>query len=931
MADSLGTIYAEIRLRLDNFKKDMATANAEIKTMQADTAASLSAYSEMGGTLKSVGGSMSKYITAPIVAMGTASVYMSTQFEQAMSSVKAVSEVTGEEFQQLKDFAMEMGAETKFSALEAANAMFELTKLGFDANEILSALPATLDMAAAGGVELADAATIVATSMNMFNEDAEATGRYADVFAKAAAMGALDVQTLGEALSYAGPSAAAMGYTLEETAAMLAVFSDAGIDSTRAGTTFEAMMRDMKKNALDNGGALMFMNAAGEEVSVSMYNAAGKIRPMIDIIADLSKATAGMSDAQRDAALAEVANTQGLRGLNVLLAKGPEYLAQYTDAINSSAGAGDSMASVMQDNLAGSLEQLKGSLETAGIALGEILAPVIRELADSLKIIVDAFGQLPKGVQTGIVIFLALVAVLGPLLFIVGAFLAMIPAMTAGFAAISAAAAPVLVPILAIIAAIAAVIVIVYLLIKNWDTVKAFFVKLWDNVKQTFSSAMEAIKGFFSGIGDWFATQWNKVKEGAQTAWNGVKNVTNKVFGSVTSTVREGLDGMKQAFQENGGGIKGALAATWSGVKSYSMAGLNILNKLTGGKLGELFKVFKEKLASIWQGIKDWVASTVATIKALPAKIGAALLTFFTQTLPYAIGYGLGVAVGFVRDTVIAVIEWFATLPERISLFLTTAWTNIQLWAQNLWTTMTTWVSTTIEAVSQFFAELPGKIWAWLQLAWTNVSTWATNLWTTMTTWTKTAIDDVVTFFSELPEKVWTWLVSVVTSIGTWGQNLWTSATEAATQLWTGFVDVIMGLPDKVGEIFTQVVDTIANFGTSLLQGAEDVANNIWNGFKDGLGINSPSYIEEAMTNIMAKSKETLGTMKNDFNALGRLTVQPSMSLTPAFAGAVNPVMREEVVYRHEGTVTLKGVTNKEEFVGSVDAVMDEMRRSNRR
>ena len=316
---------------------------------------------------------MSKYVTAPLVRAGTASVHMFTKFEQAMSQVKAVGGMTGDELQRMTDLAMEMGAKTKFSARESANAMYELTKLGFDANEMLAALPATMDLAAAGDVALAEAAVIVAQSMNMFGESASQTTRYADVFAKAAAMGALDVTTLGEALSYGGASAAAMGYSLEETAAALAVFSDAGIDSTRAGSTFEALMRDMKKNAMETGGALTFLGKSGEEVAISLYDENDMIRPLVDIIRDLETATEGMTDAQRDAALSNVANTQGLRGLNVLLGKGADYLQTYTDEIYNSSGAGDEMARIMQDNLAGSLEQLGGSLETAAIAIGECL------------------------------------------------------------------------------------------------------------------------------------------------------------------------------------------------------------------------------------------------------------------------------------------------------------------------------------------------------------------------------------------------------------------------------------------------------------------------------------------------------------------------------------------------------------------------------
>ena len=262
---------------------------------------------------------------------------------------------------------------------------------------------------------------------------------------------------------------------------------------------------------METGGALTFLGKSGEEVAISLYDENDKIRPLVDIVRDLEIATEGMTDAQRDAALANVANTQGLRGLNVLLGKGADYLQTYTDEIYNSAGAGEEMARTMQDNLAGSLEQLKGSLETVGIAFGEVLAPVIRDIADGIKALVEWFVELSPTGKKVVVIVAAIAAAIGPLLFIIGAILAMIPAIVTGFGVVSAAAAPVILPILAIVAAIAAVIAIGVLLYKNWDKIKEFAGKLWEGIKSGWSDMVEGIKGFFSGIGEFFVGVWNRI------------------------------------------------------------------------------------------------------------------------------------------------------------------------------------------------------------------------------------------------------------------------------------------------------------------------------------------------------------------------------------------------------------------------------------
>jgi TP901 family phage tail tape measure protein len=887
--DSLGTIYAELRLRLDQFKQDIQTASTEFKELKNNVSDNMSAMSTVGGAMKDVGKSMSKYVTAPIVAAGTASMYMFTQFEEAMSQVKAVGGMTGDQLQSMTDLALEMGAKTKFSALEAANAMYELTKLGFDANEMMTALPATMDLAAAGDVGLAEASVIVAQSMNMFGESASQTTRYADVFAKAAAMGALDVTTLGEALSYAGPSAAAMGYSLEETAAALAVFSDAGIDSTRAGSTFEALMRDMKKNAMDNGGALTFLGKAGEEVAISMYDANGKIRPLVDIVRDLEIATEGMTDAQRDAALSNVANTQGLRGLNVLLGKGADYLQTYTDEIYNSSGAGDEMARIMQDNLAGSLEQLGGALETAGIAIGEVLAPVIRDIADGIKALVEWFMSLSPTGKKVVVIVAAIAAAIGPLLFIIGALLAVIPAIATGFGIVSAAAAPVILPILAVVAAIAAVIAIGVLLYKNWDKIKKFAGNLWEGIKSGWTAMVEGIKNLFKGIGEFFVGVWDRITTTFTNAFTAIV----EWFTSLPERIATGLESFVTAV------------------------GTGITNVVT---------FFSE----------------------LPGKVLTFLQKLFFEDIPYWVGYGLGTMVRLVTEGIEKTVTFFRELPGKILEFLTELWEYISTKWTEMKETMTRLATEAIEAVVKFFSELPGKVLNWLQTTWNNIQTKFTEMKQTMITRTTEAINSVVTFFSELPGKIWTWLVNTVNKIIAFGTDALAKAKDAGQQIVDGFMSIVTGLPGLIWETLMSVGSKLSEAGSELWNKAKSAASRLWEGFKDGLGIHSPSYLEEAMFDIVDAGKWMLDSLKSDFRTLSNIKVNPpllsNMESTLkqglnevsrligvdqqfAFAGAVTGLTEQVVRHEHSGVLEIRGTNDEGQFVDAVRVVMDELRR----
>ena len=323
--------------------------------------------------MANVGKNMTKYLTVPIVAFGTAAVMTGMTFDKTMSAVKAVTGTTGEEFQKLSDTARQLGRDTQFSATDAAQGMTILGQAGFDTNEILKATPALLALAAAGGLELGDAASVMAATMNAFGESADQTGRYADVFAQAAATAATDVASLGQAMSYGAPQAAAMGYSLEETAAIMAMFSNAGIDSTRAGTTFEAMMRDLKKKATECGGSLAFMTREGEKMSVSWYDAQGNTREFVDILADLEAATAGMTSEQKEFVISQLTTTAGMRGLNIMMQQGSANLDEFTQSLYNSGGAGEEMAATLRNNLAGAMEELKSSWEEVMLGFSEIL------------------------------------------------------------------------------------------------------------------------------------------------------------------------------------------------------------------------------------------------------------------------------------------------------------------------------------------------------------------------------------------------------------------------------------------------------------------------------------------------------------------------------------------------------------------------------
>lgn len=202
--------------------------------------------------MQTAGKSMTKLLTVPILGAGIAAAKIGGDFEEQMSRVKAISGATGSSFDQLKQQAIDLGAKTAFSAKESAAGMENLASAGFDANEIMSAMPGLLDLAAVSGGDVALASENAATALRGFGLDASQAGHVADVFARAAADTNAEVADMGDAMKYIAPVANAMGISLEESAAAIGIMSDAGIKGLKkCGPVVEKSTSD--KNQVNSG------------------------------------------------------------------------------------------------------------------------------------------------------------------------------------------------------------------------------------------------------------------------------------------------------------------------------------------------------------------------------------------------------------------------------------------------------------------------------------------------------------------------------------------------------------------------------------------------------------------------------------------------------------------------------------------------------
>jgi TP901 family phage tail tape measure protein len=334
----------------------------------------------LGAAGKVAGVALAGFATAGagIVAGLGASIGAAASFESAMSGVAAVAGASKEQLAELSEAALQLGQDTSLSgigATEAAQAMQALVAAGVSVEDVLNgAARGALLLASAGGIDVVRAAEIAANALNQFGLAGSEAGRVADLLAGAANASSADVSDLGESLKYIGPIAKTMGLSIEEVTATLAALAAQGIKADQAGTSLRAIILGLASPSKEAAELI-------GDLGLEFFDAAGKMKSLAGISEELRTKLAGMTDQQRAAALSTLFSNNAVSAATILYGEGAAGIEEYLKAITEGAGAAET-GRIRNDNLKGSIEQLKSSLETASITLGQAFLPAIKGLVD---------------------------------------------------------------------------------------------------------------------------------------------------------------------------------------------------------------------------------------------------------------------------------------------------------------------------------------------------------------------------------------------------------------------------------------------------------------------------------------------------------------------------------------------------------------------
>lgn len=901
---NVGTATGYLDLDISGFLSGLRTANEEANRQTSNMATKIGGnLTSIGNKLTSAGTTLTKNVTVPIVGIGTAAVKVSSDFESAMSKVAAISGATGSDLDKLNQKAQEMGAKTKFSATESAQAFEYMAMAGWKTEDMLDGIEGIMNLAAASGEDLATTSDIVTDAITAFGLSAKDSGSFADILAAASSNANTNVSMLGESFKYVAPVAGALGYSAEDTAVALGLMANAGIKSSQAGTAMRSALSRLVKPTDQ-------VAAAMDKYNISLTNSDGTMKPLSQVMDELRTNLGGLTEAEQAQAAATLFGQEAMSGMLAIVNASESDYNKLTDAINNADGTAKSMADTMNDNLAGQITLLKSALEGVAIQLGEILLPHLKNFVAWLQELTAKFAALSPEQKEQIVKWAAIAAAIGPVLVVVGKVVTSvggmittfgkIPALLAkaktAFSAIGTAIGGISAPVVAVVAVIA---VLIAAFKHLWDTNEEFRNKItaiWEGIKQKFEDFGKGIVDRLNSLGFDFenftevlSAVWNEFCNLLAPLFEGVFNNISIILGTVLDVLTGIFDVFAGIFTGDWDrvwtGIKEIFEGLWNGLVSWFE---NILNTLKGvadvvlGWFGtswnELWSSVKQFFVDVWNSIVSFFTNIITTIKTAVSNFITSIINFFKElptNIKNFITDAWNAVVKWATDMVNkaremgksflnAVVEFFTQLPYKIGYFIGSALGNIVKWVSDMVNKAKELGQQFLSTIVSFFTQLPGKIKEFVTSALENVKQWATNMVDKAKEMAQNFLNNVVSFFTQLPGKVKSFLDSAISNVKQWASDMANKAKEAATNFLNNVVTTITELPGKIKTYLDQAISKLTSWVTDMGNKGKEAITSLINGVKNAAS-NIASQVASIGSDIVSGVWNGIVSAKNTF------------------------------------------------------------------
>ena len=795
MAVDVGSATGYLDLDISGFLANLRTAQSEADNVSKNMATKVgNNITGIGKSMTSVGSTLTKSVTVPLLGIGTAGLKVASDFDSAMSGVKAISGATGEEFDALRAKAIELGGSTAFSANEVAEAMTEMAKAGWDSQQILDGMGGVLDAAAASGENLGTVSTIVADAITGFGMEAKESTRVADLLTQAANSGTIGINDLGESFKYIAPVAGSMGLSIEDVTTALSAMSMSGIKGSQAGTSLRGVLTRMVKPTDQ-------VAAAMDELGIVLTNSDGTFKSLDQILSEMRGSFSGLTDEQKTYYAATLAGQEGMSGLLSLLNMSQEEYDEIAASMDNAGGVAKETAEVMRDNLSADVEELGGSLESLAITLAEHIIPHLRTFVQWLTELVGKFTDLDPETQKTILKFAGIAAAIGPVILVIGKLVTAVGSVVTAFGkipgaiakakgaftAVSAAIGGISAPVVAVVAVIGVLIAAFANLWKTNEEFRNKMTAIWDGIKSKFESFAQGIVdrlnalGFdFENFGEVVKAIWDGFCSLLAPIFEGVFNQVSVILGSV-------LDALTGIFDVFIGIFTGNWDQAWQGVKEIF------------GAVWDLIKGTFESWATAFKGIAD------------------------------------------------TVLGWFGTTWDEtwtnIKQFFVDIWNGIKSFFGNLWENLKSIVSTAIKAIQNTITNILNAIVTFWKNIWNGIKTFASTVWN--------SIKSVITStFNAIKGTI----ENILNGISTTWSNIWNGIKSAVSTIWNRIKSVVSGAINSVKGTIQSILETIQNVWSNGWDTVKNTLSNAWENIKTGVskGIdNVVSFVKDLPGKIL--------------------------------------------------------------------------------
>lgn len=771
---SLGTAKGEIIIDGSKAKQGVDEATGAIDNLGNKAGSKTAALGTLSTGLIGVG----------VAAVGgfAVAVNAAAGFEKELSGFSAVTGSTVEQMEAIRAKALQLGADSAFSAGEAAIAMTELGKAGVSVEGILNgAADATVALAAAGEIDLPEAAKISAAALNQFKLAAEDLPGVADTLAGAANASATGVSEIGLAFEYVGPVAAAAGLSLEDTAGAIALLSNNGIDAGKAGTSLRSILSQLQPTTDKAKTAMEELGLYTEESGSAFFDASGKIKPMNDIVGMLNESMSGLTEEQKLAYAEAMFGREALAAISAIAGTTADEFGELQSVIGDVSA--QEVADEKLNNLSGSFEQLKGSMETFLIGAGTPFLGGIKGIVDALTGLVNWLSGLSPEVQkvAGIV-----VAAAGSFLLLAGVFLKVGLAVQSFMGLMKTLQVGALLtnPVFLAIAALVALGVALYMLYQRSEGFR-------DIVQSAFAAiepAVNAVIGWFKNLGEQMQNLWDVISSGDDVA-QGVAEILDNILGNT-----------------------GALVPVIQSVVTWFLNLWNTAQQLWTQMLAgrSVMEFLRDVLAQIGAFI---TTNVIPPLMAMAAFVTGTLIPFITQlgaVLFNVFQVVLGAVIPFAIGLVTQLVTWFMTMLPQIIATVTHVFNVVRTVIETVMNVVMAIIRQVINVVSALWRawgddliNMVGTAWAFIQ----------------------TAIESAI--------KIVQGVIQTVLALirGDWGAA-WDGIKQILAGAWDFMVGAVKAAVGLVKGIFTGFVSTLIEIWNGLWEKLKGLLSAAWEAMK---------------------------------------------------------------------------------------------------